>query len=519
MYMFGLLSETIKDVFHLDQSSLDIVGSSGTVGSQVGIHVGFIYDAFGPKFTLGLGGLLSSGGFLLLWLAMHFAWKVTTAPLAAITFMYGQGQMTIDVAVIPTLAANFPNHRGTAVGMGKAFVGLSGSLAAAFYNGFVYPDIVSFILLLVVWIIAACVIGVLFVERCAGVQGLASPLANDVVRRQFMIGFAIVYAMCALLLAIALWEHLVDLSNGLRSVLAMCVFAANAVLVSFLGTRREQSAQAEPGSSWEQTGRPPSVECAQAEMRQYTLTEAACTVEFWLLFLGSIAAAGGGLLLINNIAQVNLALGENDKVSNTFVSLLSISNCLGRMIAGTLSDWLVLRFPGFPRPAYLAGSQAVCALLMAAFALFPSSTSLYFLVAVVGAGYGSINAINPVLAAEVFGVAHLGSIYTAFSLAFAFSSYGFATFLFGGVYDAESHGACVIDDVCRPGSYSACLSGTQTSCCLGPACMSLSFGVSAAAALLSVCLYLLVAYRTRDRYIASTALTTPCISLLSCDTR
>jgi len=481
MYMFGLLSETIKNVFHLDQSSLDIVGSSGTVGSQVGIHMGFIYDAFGPKFTLGLGGVLSSGGFLLLWLAMHFAWKLTTAPLAAITFMYGQGQLTTDVAVIPTLAANFPNHRGTAVGMGKAFVGLSGSLAAAFYNGFLYPDIVSFILLLVVWIIAACVIGVLFVERCAGVQGIASPLANDVVRRQFMIGFAIVYGMCALLLAIALWEHLVDLSNGLRSVLAMCVFAA--------------------------------------EMRQYTLTEAACTVEFWLLFLGTIAAAGGGLLLINNIAQVNLALGENDKVSNTFVSLLSISNCLGRMIAGTLSDWLVLRFPGFPRPAYLAGSQALCALLMAAFALFPSSTSLYFLVPVVGAGYGSISAINPVLAAEVFGMAHLGSIYMAFSLAAAFSSYGFATFLFGGVYDAESHGACVIDDVCRPGSYSACLSGTQTSCCLGPACINLSFGVSAAAALLSVCLYLLVAYLTRDRYIASTARTTPGISLLSCDTR
>merc|ERR1712054_212457 len=116
---------------------------------------------------------------------------------------------------------------------------------------------------------------------------------------------------------------------------------------------------------------------------------------------------------------------------------------------------------------------------MAVFAFFPSTMALYFVVPVVSASYGVINALNPVVAAEVFGVKHLGSIYTAFSLSMALSSYGFATFLFGWAYDAQSHGACVVDNVCHPGSDRACLSGAETSCCLGPACTTFSFGVSA----------------------------------------
>eukprot|EP00746_Dinoflagellata_sp_MGD_P084056 gnl/MRDRNA2_/MRDRNA2_334014_c0_seq1.p1 gnl/MRDRNA2_/MRDRNA2_334014_c0~~gnl/MRDRNA2_/MRDRNA2_334014_c0_seq1.p1 ORF type:complete len:125 (-),score=5.94 gnl/MRDRNA2_/MRDRNA2_334014_c0_seq1:19-354(-) len=101
----------------------------------------------------------------------------------------------------------------------------------------------------------------------------------------------------------------------------------------------------------------------------------------------------------------------------------------------------------------------------------------------------------------------------------AFASYGFATFLFGGIYDAHSHGACVQNDICHPGNDPACmhppLHHTITSCCLGSACTSLSFGASAAAAALSVCCYLGLAYHAKERYALKETKASPAISLLS----
>ena len=42
--------------------------------------------------------------------------------------LQGQAQMAADCAVVPTVLAHFPEHRGRAVGLVKAFVGLSSSI-------------------------------------------------------------------------------------------------------------------------------------------------------------------------------------------------------------------------------------------------------------------------------------------------------------------------------------------------------------------------------------------------------
>lgn len=518
MYMFGLLSEELKDKFHLTQSSLDFVGSSATVGSQFGIHMGYFFDVFGPRATLGLGGLLSALGFLLMWLAIHFALPISTAPLSVITFLFGQGQLTMDLAIIPTLASNFPNHRGMAVGMAKAFVGLSGSLATAVYNGFLYPDVVGFLLLLVAWISVACTVGVVFIQRCPAVELPSLPRAKDFARQWLTTGFACTYFMCAVLLAVALCESFVQVSKGVRIMFALCIITVNLMIVTFLGTRREPSldqaqSSVDMASLTEQQESERSGERSRPLQHQMTLVEALCTGDFWLHWCASSLATGGGLLLINNIAQVNLALGRDDESGIVFISLLSISNCLGRITSGTLSDWLLAIYPGFPRPLFLAGTTALSGAMLAVFAWMPHAGTLYAAVSVVGAGYGAVNALNPVVAAENFGVKHLGSIYTALSVSMAVASYGCATFLFGEVYDAHSNGACVVDEACHSGDSPACSSAGarhQESCCLGAACTTLSFGVTAAGSMLAVCFFALLACRTRQRYLPSEARSCQC---------
>jgi hypothetical protein len=56
-----------------------------------------------------------------------------------------------------------------------------------------------------------------------------------------------------------------------------------------------------------------------------------------------------------------------------------------------------------------------------------------------GAAYGAQCSIVPALAADLFGVKHLGAIYTANSVSLALGSFGLASFLTAHFYELEQH--------------------------------------------------------------------------------
>lgn len=68
--------------------------------------------------------------------------------------------------------------------------------------------------------------------------------------------------------------------------------------------------------------------------------------EFWLLFVGIFGVAGGGAVISSHLAYIVAAqLGpgraaEAKQAKDALVSLFSVSNCLGRLLAGAASDAL-----------------------------------------------------------------------------------------------------------------------------------------------------------------------------------
>lgn len=64
-----------------------------------------------------------------------------------------------------------------------------------------------------------------------------------------------------------------------------------------------------------------------------------------LLFFAVAAGTGSGLTIINNLAQIGKAL--DTKSISSFVSLVSIWNCAGRLLAGCVH---FKRFPIYSIP-------------------------------------------------------------------------------------------------------------------------------------------------------------------------
>ncbi|CAN0530970.1 unnamed protein product, partial [Ectocarpus sp. 8 AP-2014] len=71
---------------------------------------------------------------------------------------------------------------------------------------------------------------------------------------------------------------------------------------------------------------------------------------WWALYVGFFCGAGSGLVVINNVASIASSLGMVS--SDLLVSLIGISNALGRLSAGWISDRVVAA--GLPRSLLLS---------------------------------------------------------------------------------------------------------------------------------------------------------------------
>ncbi|GAU26763.1 hypothetical protein TSUD_317610, partial [Trifolium subterraneum] len=145
----------------------------------------------------------------------------------------------------------------------------------------------------------------------------------------------------------------------------------------------------------------------------FTLTQALVKADFCLMFLSIILGCGSGLTMINNMGQICQSLGDNNV--NVYVSVISISNFLGRVGGGYFSEVIVRNF-GYPRLVALAIIQGVMSLGLCYYTIGLVG-QVYVIAITMGFGYGAHWSIALAATSEVFGLKNFGTLYNFLTIA------------------------------------------------------------------------------------------------------
>ncbi|KAI5992654.1 major facilitator superfamily domain-containing protein [Pisolithus marmoratus] len=141
------------------------------------------------------------------------------------------------------------------------------------------------------------------------------------------------------------------------------------------------------------------------------------TLDFYLLFVIMLLLAGTGIMYINNVGAITLALvaksnpaydeTEASKQQGVQVSTLSVGNFVGRMLTGSLISDFTHSYFRLPR-AYCLCFVSLLFIVSQAFAIRVSNVStLRMATATLGLAYGSLFGILSVIIIDWFGLAHL----------------------------------------------------------------------------------------------------------------
>lgn len=117
------------------------------------------------KASIVVAALQGVFGFTMMWASVFFSMTTPLGLLMVYSFFQGHAQAWCDVATIPLLADTFPNHKGTAIGFSKGFVGLAGAFFSQLYAGFFKPQVLTFVIMCAVIFAAFSIVGVLFMNR------------------------------------------------------------------------------------------------------------------------------------------------------------------------------------------------------------------------------------------------------------------------------------------------------------------------------------------------------------------
>eukprot|EP01052_Picozoa_sp_SAG31_P038860 SAG31_NODE_5272_length_2639_cov_1.823228_1_plen_213_part_00 len=150
-YMFGVYSQNLKEASWpgglgvggtLTQAQVSLIGAASNIGGNMSPQWGFFYDYFGARPTVIVGGTMGVVGWAGLWAALRYpALKVPFWALIALAAIQGNAQAITDLSSVPTTAQLFPRDRGSALGLVKSFVGLSGAMVTTIYVGVFRPNI------------------------------------------------------------------------------------------------------------------------------------------------------------------------------------------------------------------------------------------------------------------------------------------------------------------------------------------------------------------------------------------
>ncbi|KAJ0006726.1 hypothetical protein Pint_30214 [Pistacia integerrima] len=514
-YNFPLYSTALKSVMGFNQQQVTILGVANDIGENVGLLPGIACNKFPPWAVLLVGVVFCFLGYGVLCLAVSET--VTGLPywLLFLALVVGTNSNAwFGTAVLVTNMRNFPLSRGTVAGILKGYVGISAAIYTALYSMVLKDSATRLLLFLALGIPVICLVMLYLIRACTPASGEDSSVHAHFIFTQAASVFLAIYVTI-----ISITSDVISLSDTVSYILIaimvvlmmsplaipikMTLFPANtnkptpASSSDDLVRQGGDSTQTDPlltpsSSFYDNEDDVSDVETLLAvgegaikkkrrprRGEDFKLGEAFRKADFWLLWLVYFLGVGSGVTVLNNLAQIGIALGIDD--TTTLLCVFSFCNFAGRLGSGAVSEYFV-RSKTIPRTVWITITELIMVFL---FLLYASSLNgtlyVYAATALLGVCYGIIYSLMVPIASELFGLKHFGIIYNFVLLGNPIGALLFSGILAGYVYDAE-----------------AAKQGSST--CLGAECFRLTFQILAGVCGLGTILSTILTIRIRPVY-------------------
>ncbi|KAI3997147.1 hypothetical protein MKX01_008991 [Papaver californicum] len=149
IYIFGIYSKEIKKTIGYDQTTLNLLGFFKDLGSSIGIFSGLIAEVTPNWFVLLVGASLNFVGYFMVWISISGRISKPNVWQMCLCICIGANSQNFTLtSVMVTSVKNFPDNRGTLLGLLKGFTGLSGAVMMQLYlanGGNDYKSLILFL--------------------------------------------------------------------------------------------------------------------------------------------------------------------------------------------------------------------------------------------------------------------------------------------------------------------------------------------------------------------------------------
>ncbi|KAK9913134.1 hypothetical protein M0R45_036958 [Rubus argutus] len=512
-YMFGLYSNDIKSVLGYDQTTLNLISFSKDLGANIGIFSGLINEVTPPWVVVSIGAVLNFFGHFMMWLAI--AQKIPKPKVWHMCMYMGIGANShtfTNTGALVTCVKNFPESRGVVIGLLKSYGGISAAVVAQLYHA-VYGDDTKHFTLVVAWLPTAISFAFIGTIRIIKVSsrgsselkafynflclslGLAAFLLVIIIvekrvrfnQSEYAGTAAIVLFLLFLPLTVVIMEEY-KVWQSKRSIVTKAPINSGSAAPEIFGVRDnmlKQSIGVEKEVSWcEDIFNPPEIG------EDYTILQAIFSIEMVTLLFATICGLGGTMTMMDNLGQIGTSFGYPLKSIRDFVSLTSIWNYLGQIVAGIGSEIFITKYK-WPRPLIFTAIlllSCVGHLLIA----FNVPYGLYVASVVTGFCFGAHWPLIFTIISELFGLKYYSTLYNLGGLASPIGMYLLNVRVTGHLYDMEAKKQMAALGVQRK-------IGEELNC-VGGECFKLSFIIITVVTLFGALVSLVLALRTRKFY-------------------
>jgi Nodulin-like len=504
-YIFSIYSKDIKTTLGYNQQTLNTLSFFKDFGSNVGILSGLINEVMPPWVVLYMGAAMNLFGYLMIYLAITGR---VAAPRVWMMCLYicigANSQSFANTGALVTCVKNFPESRGTVLGLLKGFVGLSGVIFTQLYLA-IYGNDSKSVVLLIAWLPAA--ISIVFVHTIRIMPYTSSQARNTM---PFFIFLYISIGLAVFLLIMTVVQKVMEFSHSAYAIstfiLTLILFLPLAVVIkeeAKILIQRNKSLEVPPTITIEKPNTAPNpsplpkptqnsssklTSCITNMFKppamgdDYSIMQALVSIDMIILFFATICGIGGTLTAIDNMGQIGQSLRYPAKSINTFVSLISIWNYAGRVTSGYVSEIVLSKYK-FPRPLALTLVLLVSCVghLLIAFGV---PQSLYLASVIIGFCFGAQWPLLFAIISEVFGLKYYSTLYNFGSVASPIGLYILNVRVTGHLYDVEARKQNAGKDLT----------------CIGTQCFKLSFIIITAVTALGALVSLLLVWRTKKFY-------------------